>query len=117
MPITLGIFTIGALSMVGIPILPGFISKFNFAIASIQGGKSIFIIVILISSLLNALYYFPIVINGYFGEENLEGKEFKSKEKTLKELMPILILIIGALYLGVTSNKIIDLISKGLEVF
>ncbi|MCT4565546.1 MAG: proton-conducting transporter membrane subunit [Maledivibacter sp.] len=117
MPITLGIFTIGALSMVGIPILPGFISKFNFAIASIQGGKSIFIIVILISSLLNALYYFPIVINGYFGEENLEGKEFKSKEKTLKELMPILILIIGALYLGVTSNKIIDLISKGLEMF
>lgn len=117
MPITLGIFTVGALSMVGIPILPGFISKFNFAIASIQGGKSVFVVVILISSLLNALYYFPIVINGYFGEENLEGKSFKSKEKSLKELMPIIILIIGALYLGISSNKIIDIISKGLEVF
>lgn len=117
MPITLGIFTVGALSMVGIPILPGFISKFNFAIASIEGGKSIFVVVILISSLLNALYYFPIVINGYFGEENLEGKTFKSKEKPIKQLLPILILIISALYLGISSNKIIDIISKGLEVF
>ncbi|SHK01019.1 complex I subunit 5 family protein [Paramaledivibacter caminithermalis] len=117
MPITLGLFTVSALSMVGIPILPGFISKFNFAIGSIKGGKSIFVVVILISSLLNALYYFPIVINGYFGEENLEGKVFKSKEKTIKELMPILVLIIAALILGASSNKIIEMISNGVEVF
>lgn len=117
MPITLGIFTIGALSMVGIPILPGFISKFNFAIASIEGQRSIFVSIILISSLLNALYYFPIVINGYFGEENLEGKELKSKEKSIKHLMPILLLIAGALYVGITSNKIIYIIEKGVKVF
>ncbi len=112
MPVTLGIFTLGALSMVGIPILPGFISKFNFAIASIEGGKSIFVIVILISSLLNALYYFPIVINGFFGEENLKGKISRSKEKSIKELLPILILVMGVLYLGIASNRIIDFIEK-----
>ncbi|WP_432662076.1 proton-conducting transporter membrane subunit [Wukongibacter baidiensis] len=112
MPITLGIFTLGALSMVGIPILPGFISKFNFAIASIEGGKSIFVIVILLSSLLNALYYFPIVINGFFGEENLKGKVSRAKEKSIKELLPILILVMGALYLGIASNRIIDFIGK-----
>lgn len=117
MPITLGIFTVGAMSMVGIPILPGFISKFNFALASIEGGRSIFVIIILLSSLLNALYYFPIVINGYFGEENLEGKTFKSKEKSFKELLPILVLIIGALYLGIASNGIMDVIAKGFEAF
>ncbi|WP_432409728.1 complex I subunit 5 family protein [Wukongibacter sp. M2B1] len=112
MPITLGIFTLGALSMVGIPILPGFISKFNFAIASIEGGKSIFVIIILLSSLLNALYYFPIVINGFFGEENLKGKISRSKEKPIKELLPILTLVVCALYLGIASNRIIDFIGK-----
>ncbi|SKC88956.1 complex I subunit 5 family protein [Maledivibacter halophilus] len=117
MPITLGIFTLGAMSMVGIPVLPGFISKFNFALASIEAERKIFISVILISSLLNALYYFPIVINGYFGEENLEGKKLMSREKPIKELMPVLVLITGALYLGIRFNKIIYIIEKGVEVF
>lgn len=116
MPISLGVFTLGALSMVGIPILPGFISKFNFAIASIEGDKSILIIVILLSSLLNALYYFPIVINGFFGEENLKGKILKEKEMSKKELLPILVLLISVLYLGIASRGILDLISKGFTL-
>lgn len=114
MPITLGIFTLGALSMVGIPILPGFISKFNFAIASIKVEKSLLIIVILASSLLNALYYLPIVINSYFGEENLKNKILKSKEKSIGELMPIIVLAILTLYIGLSSKAIIDAISEGL---
>lgn len=116
MPITLGIFTIGALSMVGIPLLPGFISKFNFAIASVEGDKSFLVVIILLSSLLNLLYYFPIVINGYFGEENLKGKIVKSKEQTFKELLPQLTLVTGAVFLGLYSKEIIYMIEKGLTL-
>lgn len=39
MPITMLVFTIGSLSMVGIPMFNGFISKWNLAMASVQGGK------------------------------------------------------------------------------
>lgn len=112
MPITLGIFTMGALSMVGIPLFPGFISKFNFAIASIDADKSILVIVILLSSLLNALYYFPIVINGFFGEENLKGKVTMEKEKPIKKLLPLIFLVAAVLYLGIASNGLIEVISK-----
>ncbi len=114
MPITLGIFTLGALSMVGIPLFPGFISKFNFAIGSIDANRSLFVIVILISSLLNALYYFPIVINGFFGEEYLKDKVFKSKEKPIIKILPIIVLAIGILYLGIASNGIIEVIDKAI---
>ncbi len=114
MPITMGIFTFGALSMVGIPLFPGFISKFNFALGSIDANKSIFVIVILLSSLLNALYYLPIVINGYFGEENLKNKVLKSKEKPIKKILPILVLASGILYLGIASNSIINIIDKAI---
>lgn len=115
MPVTLGLFSIGALSMVGIPILPGFISKWHLSLASIAAGDTILITVILLSSLLNAVYYFPIVINGFFGEENMEGKVYKSKSKPIKELMPIIFLVISMIYVGAASRGIINLISLGLE--
>ncbi|TCO72663.1 complex I subunit 5 family protein [Marinisporobacter balticus] len=114
MPYTLGLFTIGALSMVGIPILPGFISKWYLSLASIDAGEFMLIGAILMSSLLNALYYFPIIVNGYFGEENLAGKIYKSNEKSIKELLPLMMLIIGMIAIGAGSNKIMDMIRIGL---
>lgn len=114
MPITLAIFTLGALSMVGIPILPGFISKWNLALATIETGSFALLAVILISSLLNAVYYFPIIINGYFGETNLEGKIFKSKSKPVIELIPLIILAVGLVLVGLASGPLIKLISSGL---
>lgn len=115
MPITLGLFSIGALSMIGIPVLPGFISKWHLSLASIAAGETILIAVILISSLLNAVYYFPIVINGFFGEENMQGKVYKSKSKPLKELMPVIFLVISMIYVGAASRGIINLIGLGLQ--
>ncbi|MFZ5968686.1 MAG: complex I subunit 5 family protein [Bacillota bacterium] len=115
MPLTLGLFTVGALSMVGIPILPGFVSKWNLALASISSGKPILIAVILISSILNALYYFPVVINGFFGEENLKGLQFRSKQKPVKEMLPVICLSIGMFFVGLVSNSLINLFGQGLR--
>ncbi|MBF8982881.1 monovalent cation/H+ antiporter subunit D family protein [Lutibacter sp. B2] len=114
MPITLGVFTMGALSMVGIPIFPGFISKWNLALATIETGRYMFVGMILLSSLLNVGYYFPIVINGYFGEENLEGKVYKSKVMPMKRLIPVFILVGLMVMTGVFSLNIIDMIRQGL---
>jgi multicomponent Na+:H+ antiporter subunit D len=113
MPITLGLFTLCALSMVGIPILPGFISKWKLALATIESGKIYLIGIILLSSLLNVAYYFPIVINGYFGHENLEGKTYMSKELRKPKIIPMGILVICVILTGVFSIQIIDFISKG----
>lgn len=115
MPITLALFTLGSLSMVGIPILPGFLSKWNFAIASIQSGRLYLLTIILASSLLNGVYYFPIVINGYFGEENLKGKVYMSKEKTIKEIIPIIMLMGMMVCVGIFSNYIIKILLIACE--
>jgi len=114
MPVTLAIFTLGALSMVGIPVLPGFISKWNLALATIDAGSVMLLGVILLSSLLNAAYYFPIIINGYFGEKNLEGKVFRSKSKPVKELIPVIVLAVALILAGFVSGPILQQISLGL---
>ncbi|SQB91933.1 sodium/proton antiporter shaD [Clostridium tetanomorphum] len=114
MPYTLALFFIASLSMVGIPLLPGFVSKWYLALGTIQANKIILIGVILASSLLNAIYYFPISIYGFFGEENLQGKIYKSKSINIKQLLPIVVLVIAMFYVGIASKEIISLIKTGL---
>ena len=109
MPITLGLFTLGAFSMVGIPILPGFISKWYLSLACIEVGRVPLILIILASSLLNFLYYFPIIINGFFGNENLDGKIYKSKKIELSRLIPIFFLVLSIILVGAFSSKLINL--------
>ncbi|MGK0467278.1 complex I subunit 5 family protein [Clostridium sp.] len=115
MPLTLGLFSLAALSMIGIPMLPGFISKWYLSLATIAAGETILIAVILISSLLNAVYYAPIVINGFFGEDNMEGKVYKSKSKPIKEMIPVIFLVGSMIYVGIASRGIINLITLGLK--
>lgn len=114
MPFTLSIFTIASLSMVGIPILPGFVSKWYLTLESIKLNYFVLVIFILISSLLNAAYYFPITINGFFGEEHLENKIYKGKSKKINELLPVIVLIVSMVFIGVYSKNIINFVFYSL---
>jgi multicomponent Na+:H+ antiporter subunit D len=66
MPFSMAAFTICALSMVGIPLTAGFVSKWYLALGALQAGKWIMVPVILISSLLTAIYFWRIIDNIYF---------------------------------------------------
>jgi formate hydrogenlyase subunit 3/multisubunit Na+/H+ antiporter MnhD subunit len=66
MPLTMIAFSIGAVGMCGIPPAAGFISKWFLCLGSVQSGYLIFLVVILISSLLDVIYFFPIVKTAFF---------------------------------------------------
>jgi multicomponent Na+:H+ antiporter subunit D len=116
MPVTLGAFTLGALSMVGIPPFPGFISKWYFSIATINANQYIFLAFILASSLLNAVYYLPIVINGYFGIDNVKGKIYRSKYKPIKEVLPLGVLAGAMIFITLYSGVLLDFFKLGLNI-
>ena len=66
MPVTMVAFTIGAIGMAGAPPVAGFISKWYLCLGTIQTGHLIFLVVILTSSLLDVIYFFPIVKTAFF---------------------------------------------------
>jgi multicomponent Na+:H+ antiporter subunit D len=66
MPVTLLAFTIGAVGMCGAPPVAGFISKWFLCLGTIEAGLTIFLAVILTSSLLDVIYFFPIVKTAFF---------------------------------------------------
>ena len=70
MPWTMGAFTIGALSMIGVPPAVGFISKWYILMGAFQAEQMVAVAVIVISTLLNAAYFVPIIYAAFFKAEN-----------------------------------------------
>lgn len=66
MPVTMTAFTIGALGMIGVPPVAGFVSKWYLGIGGLQAGQPWVIVVLAASSLLNAAYFLPLVYRAWF---------------------------------------------------
>ncbi len=66
MPWTFGAFAVGSLGLAGIPPVNGFISKWWLGTGGLEAGHTIVLFVFLASGLLNAGYFFPIIIRGFF---------------------------------------------------
>ncbi len=76
MPWTMTAFTIGALSMIGVPPTGGFVSKWYILAGAFQSNNYVAIFTIIASTVLNAAYFLPIVFAAWFGREaGAQGKD------------------------------------------
>jgi len=66
MPLTMAAFTVAAAGLVGIPPVCGFLSKWFLSLGALQSGEILFLFVFLVSALLDAAYFFPIIFNAFF---------------------------------------------------
>ncbi|NLM52011.1 MAG: NADH-quinone oxidoreductase subunit M [Firmicutes bacterium] len=117
MPLTMAAFTLAALAMIGIPPMNGFVSKLTLALGALDARQPFYVVVLLISSLLNALYYLPIVISAFFGKE-AEGEKRLAKinEAPAKMLVPVVVIAVCTLLLGLVPVNIpFDLSRKAAE--
>ncbi len=69
MPITMTAFTIGALSMIGVPPTAGFVSKWYILAGAFEADNTIALFTIVASTALNAAYFLPIIYTAWFGAE------------------------------------------------
>jgi multicomponent Na+:H+ antiporter subunit D len=107
MPFTLGCFSLAALAMIGIPPLNGFLSKWTLGLGALEAGMPFYVLILLVSSLLNALYYLPIIVPAFFGGlESDHEHGFDIKEATPRMLVPVAILALGTLIFGLLPSNI-----------
>ena len=66
MPITMFAFFIGSLSVIGLPPAGGLISKWYMVLGALEADKIAILVIYLVSSLLNAAYFLPIVYKAFF---------------------------------------------------
>lgn len=125
MPVTMGCFSIAALAMIGIPPLNGFLSKWTLALGALDANMPFYVLVLLISSLLNALYYLPILIPAFF--ELPEGIahdphdhhdiKVKVQEASPRMLSAIVVLALCTIFFGLTPNNIVFALSRLTAAF
>jgi multicomponent Na+:H+ antiporter subunit D len=75
MPWTMTAFTIGALSMIGVPPLAGFVSKWFILAGAFESDNYVAIFTIILSTVLNAAYFLPVVFAAWFAQETPGGKD------------------------------------------
>ena len=66
MPWTMTAFSIGAISMIGLPPTAGFLSKWYMMMGAFQEQQVFAVLIIIASTLLNAAYFIPIIYAAWF---------------------------------------------------
>lgn len=112
-------FSVGALSMVGFPMLAGFISKLLFATSALQSPNKMIITLIglAVSTTLNAIYFLRLVITLYSreGDRETRGDRSAVRKSSWKLRLAVLCFIFLNLILGLKSQPIVQAIAAGLS--
>lgn len=98
MPVTAGSFLLASAALVGVPPLPGFMSKWNLATAAADGGAMgvVGAVALIISAILTACYLFPVAVNMYFRplNESLHAAEGVNRDPDWRMKLPFVVLCV-----------------------
>lgn len=101
MPLTMAAFVIGGLSLIGIPLTVGFISKWYLILGAIEAGWWPVAILIVATSLLAVLYIGRVVEVAYL-QPAPEGRVVTEAPPSM--LIPMWVLIVANIYFGIDAS-------------
>jgi len=112
MPWTSAAFALAAISMIGLPPTAGFFSKWYLVLGAIEQSHWIFLVVLLASTLLNAVYFFRVLERMYLkpqeaGAVDASTQNIPRNEAPASMLVPTLVFAAGLLVLGLANAWIV----------
>ncbi len=113
MPWTFAAFAVGSLSMIGVPGLAGFITKWNLLTGAWEAGSAGLIVVLLTSTLLNTVYFAPVVYHGFFGRPAGGPEAYAGvREAPPAMLLPLLATAAITVLIGLFPDYLMQLVDK-----
>lgn len=112
MPATSLTMSVCALSMIGLPPFAGFFSKWYLAIGAIKNGQYLFVAVLILSSLLSAIYFFRILEKLFMDKKTAVKTQNYTSSRTFPELpwqmiIPMIVSVCAIILLGLFNSYII----------
>ncbi len=109
LPLTMAAFSLAALGMIGLPPMAGFVTKWYLGIGALAQGQGWIIGVLVLSSLLNAAYFLPILYGAWFKEPAGEWPEDSGMVGPLEchwmLIAPPVITAVASLLVGLLANS------------
>lgn len=120
MPVTFGCLTVASLSLMGIPLFAGFISKWNLSQAAFAEGSVLSYIgvaVILYSALMTGIYMMTVLVRAYFpkiagqaADDEETKKDNEVTDPSLAMLVPLVVFSAVILLIGLHSAPLVELL-------
>ena len=112
MPFVCVVYTVASLSLMGTPLLPGFVSKWQIGYAAVASGQTLGYVgvgAILISAVLTAVYLMSVAFFMFFRpmEDKRGIREGRSYDPSWKMKLPLAVLTLSIVLCGVFSNTIV----------
>lgn len=118
MPVTMWCFMFAAMSLVGIPPMGGFVSKWFIGTAALNAAPGILAwlapAVLMVSALLTAGYLFPVVVDAFFPGKDFDYTGMEKAEPSVLMTAPMIVLCCAALIAGLFGTSIISFTGWGL---
>jgi len=114
MPWAMGAIVAGGLSLIGVPLTVGFVSKWYLVLALLEKGWWPLTILVLISSLLAVIYVWRIVEWVYFTPPRIIIDDVQ--DAPISQLIPIWILVFANIYFGIDTSLTVGISQKAAAV-
>lgn len=113
MPLSAAAFVIAGLSLIGVPLTAGFISKWYLLLASLEHGQWLLALIIVGGSLLALAYVWQVVEQLYFHAPPADRPAVTEAPWSL--LIPTWLVVIANLYLGIDSSLTVNLADQAMR--
>ncbi len=114
MPLTAAAFVAGGLSLIGVPLTAGFVSKWYLVLGALERGFWPVAVLILLSSVLAVIYVWRVVEVAYF-QDPPEGAE-EVKEAPWSLLAPTWVLVGATIYFGIFTSVTVGVATRAARL-
>ena len=116
MPLTMAAFTIAGLSIIGVPLTVGFISKWYLVTAALEQDNWVLAALVLGGSLLAVVYIGRVLEAAYFQKLPETQDPKKIKEVPWMMLAPMWVLVLANIYFGIDTSLTTEAASAASEL-
>ncbi len=114
MPLTAAAFVVGGLSLIGVPLTAGFVSKWYLVLGALERGMWPVAVLILLSSVLAVVYVWRVVEVAYFRQPPAGADAVK--EAPWSMLVPTWVLVGATIYFGVFTSVTVGVASRAARL-
>ncbi len=110
MPFTFGAFAIASLSMIGVPPVCGFVSKWYMVNGAVSNHQTILLGALLASTILNAGYFVPILYRAFFlaPAPGVDLEHYSEAPKAM--VAPLVLTAAISVFLGLYPQTFLNLV-------
>jgi multicomponent Na+:H+ antiporter subunit D len=111
-PLATAGFIVGAITMIGLPTSGGFISKIYLAVGALAIGQPLIVAVILLSTVLTGLYFFPLIALLLFGKSD---RPIQARDKSTLMDVAVGLLLVISVAAGIAPDLFAGLLELGVK--